>query len=84
MNINKKEDDLKNIINEKDNIIKKINEKLLEQAIRLDNTEKWNKLLEERILNQEIKIQNQENDIRQLNIKIEELNKQNETKFKEK
>ena len=35
-------------------------------------------------MNQEIKIQNQENDIRQLNIKIEELNKQNEIKFKEK
>ena len=37
--INKKEDDLKNEINEKDDVIKKINKKLLNQENQIKNNE---------------------------------------------
>ena len=57
LNINKKEDDWKNLINEKDNIIKILNEKLLEQEKRITNNEREIKILNEKILNQKSKIE---------------------------
>lgn len=57
LNINRKEDDLKNLINEKDKIIKILNEKLLEQENRITNNEKEIKILNEKILTQESKIE---------------------------
>jgi len=84
LNINRKEDDLKNLINEKDNIIKKLNEKLLEQENRITNNEKEIKILNEKILTQENKIANNENENKKLKVQIEEINRKNEKELKEK
>ena len=84
LNINKKEDDLKNIINEKDNVIQQLNEKILNQERRIDYNENEIKKINGKILTQESRMINNENEIKILNNKINELNKKNEDKFKEK
>ena len=78
LNINKKEDDLKNLINEKDNIIKKLNEKLLEQENRITNNEKEIKILNEKILTQESKIEKIDTkNGKELKVKENQINKIN-------
>ena len=56
--INKKEDDLKNEINEKDDIIKKINKKLLDQDIQIKNNE--NEIKKLNMIIKELKEKNEE------------------------
>ena len=89
--INQKEDDLKNIINEKDLIINNLSEKISNQGKRIQNNENEIKKLsnkieanENEILVLNNKIEENKNEIKNLNKKIEELIINNEKKFMEK
>ena len=78
LSINKKEDDLKNIINEKDIIIQNLLEKILAQETRIENNEKEIEKLKNEIETNERKmtklngkIENNEKEMSKLNDKIE-------------
>ena len=80
LNINKKEDDLKNLINEKDNMIKKLNDKILNQETKIRNNEneikKLNNKIEE-LIKQNIKeLKEEDNKINIINNMI--LNEEKE------
>jgi len=69
--INKKEDDLKNEINEKDDIIKEINKKLLDQENQIKNNE--NEIKKLNIIIKELKEKNEEK-LKEKDKKINEIN----------
>ena len=69
MNINKKEDDLKSLINEQNIIIKEMREALLSQQKEIIN-------LSSQIFEVIIKFDKQENEIKNLNSKIKEQNEE--------
>ena len=71
MNMNKKEDDIKNIINEKDNEISYLNKKIDEIALKLNEKEKND---EEKINKLTNLINEQKEEISNLRKNINELN----------
>ena len=91
ISINKKEDDLKNTINEKDIVINNLNDKITNQDKRIQNNEneikKMNNIIEtnkNEILDLKNKIEENKNEIKNLNKKIEEFIVNNDKKFEEK
>ena len=91
ISISKKEDDLKNIINEKDIVINYLNIKISNQDKRIQNNEneikKMNNIIEankNEILDLKNKNEENKNEIKNLNKKIEELIVNNDKQFMEK
>ena len=89
ISLNQKEDDIKNILNEKDTIIQSLNEKILNQDQRIEINKNEIKNLKNKIQNNENEIkylknrtEKSDNELKILNYKIEELIKKNDKECK--